>query len=502
MRQNRTISIKKLSETSFDLLVIGGGITGAGVALDAASRGMSVALVEKGDFASGTSSKSTKLIHGGLRYLKQFEIALVREVGQERALIHKLAPHLVIPEKMFLPLIKGGTFGKWATAIGLFTYDLLAGVSGKDKFRMLDKEEALAMEPLLPSDRTLGAGLYAEYRTDDARLTIEVMKTAMRHGAIPLNYVLAEKLNYTAGKVSGVTCKDMLSDDTFAIQAKAVVNATGPWSDALRKQDKSLTDKRMYLTKGVHIVFEKEKFPIQHALYFDVSDGRMVFAIPRLDKVYIGTTDTHYTDDLDSIEVTPEDTDYIIRATNEMFPTVHLKAEEVIAAWAGVRPLIYEEGKSASEISRKDEIFESESGLLTIAGGKLTGYRVMAKKIVDTVAKRLSQKYDLKFDDCKTKTIPLTKEPFKNYEAVLQYQKTIEQTLAEKNIAPVMAKYLVQNYGNQADEILASMTKDGEEGLIEAEMAFTKSKEWVEKPEDFWVRRTGRNLFLPKTLVD
>ncbi len=493
---NRTSSIKELSEKTFDLLVIGGGITGAGVALDAASRGMSVALVEKGDFASGTSSKSTKLIHGGLRYLKQFEIALVREVGQERSLIHKLAPHLVIPEKMFLPLIEGGTFGKWATAIGLFTYDLLAGVSGKDKFRMLNKKEALEMEPLLPADRTLGAGLYAEYRTDDARLTIEVMKTAKRYGAQPLNYILAKKLVYAEGKVTGINCVDMLSNDTFSIKAKTVVNATGPWSDELRKQDKSLTDKRMYLTKGVHIVFEKNKFPIQHALYFDVSDGRMVFAIPRLDKVYIGTTDTHYTGDLNNVEVTSEDIDYIIRATNEMFPSVYLKAADVLASWAGVRPLIYEEGKSASEISRKDEIFESESGLLTIAGGKLTGYRVMAKKIVDTVAKRLQKKYNLTFEDCKTKTIPLTEDPFTDYRAVLDYLQTIEQTLTGKSINPMMATYLVQNYGKQTEEILASMTKDGEEGLREAEMAFTKAKEWVEKSEDFWERRTGRKLFL------
>jgi len=238
-RQN---TIDQFSSETYDLLIIGGGITGAGVALDAASRGLKVALVEKGDFASGTSSKSTKLIHGGLRYLKQFEISLVREVGQERALIHKLAPHLVIPEKMLLPLIKNGTFGKWATTIGLFTYDLLAGVSRKDKFRMLDKKETMDLEPLLPEEKVLGAGLYAEYRTDDARLTIEVMKTAGRFGALPLNYVLAEKLNYVEGQVAGATCKDVLTGQQFEIKAKFVVNATGPWSDELRKQDGSLTD--------------------------------------------------------------------------------------------------------------------------------------------------------------------------------------------------------------------------------------------------------------------
>ena len=485
----------RFSSTPFDLLVIGGGITGAGVALDAASRGLKVALVEKGDFASGTSSKSTKLIHGGLRYLKQFEIALVREVGQERALIHKLAPHLVIPEKMLLPLIKGGTFGKWATTIGLFTYDLLAGVSGKDKFRMLDKQETMDLEPLLPKDKILGSGLYAEYRTDDARLTIEVMKTAARHGALPLNYVLAEKLNYTDDKVSGATCKDTLTGQEFDIEAKFVVNATGPWSDALRKQDGSLTDKRMFLTKGVHLVFPWAKLPIKHAIYFDVPDGRMIFAIPRQGIVYVGTTDTPYKGDLDDIQVNEEDVNYLLEAVNNMFPSIKLIPKDVQASWAGVRPLIYEKGKTASEISRKDEKFESETGLLTIAGGKLTGYRVMAEKITDLVCKRLWQGYQLNFDRCQTEEIPLTENPFESYQAVLDYEADLAQALAEKGLGTKEATYLVQNYGRQSDQILSQMQGDGEASMLAAEKAFTKKYEWVEKPEDFLERRTGRRLF-------
>ncbi len=494
---NRAPALAQLSTETYDLLIIGGGITGAGVALDAASRGMKVALVEKGDFASGTSSKSTKLIHGGLRYLKQLEIGLVREVGQERALIHRLAPHLVIPEKMLLPLIKGGTFGKWATTIGLFTYDLLAGVSGKDRFRMLDKEETLTLEPLLPTDVLLGAGLYAEYRTDDARLTIEVMKTAARHGALPLNYVLAEKLNYTDGKVSGAHCRDVLKGQSLDISAKIVVNATGPWSDFLRKQDGSLTDKRMYLTKGVHLVFSQHKLPIRQAIYFDVPDGRMIFAIPRQGTVYVGTTDTPYQGDLDDIQVEEGDVSYLLEAVNQMFPTIDLSPADVLASWAGVRPLIYEEGKTASEISRKDEIFESESGLLTIAGGKLTGYRVMAEKITNRVSKRLAKAYGLVFSDCKTKDIPLTEQPFESYQAVLDYEQKLVPVLAEKGIAAHVARYLVQNYGRRTDAILSQMEGRGEAALIKAEKHFTKVNEWVEQPDDFWERRTGRRLFQP-----
>ncbi len=188
---NRTQIIKDLQTTEFDLLIIGGGITGAGIALDAASRGMKVALVEKGDFASGTSSKSTKLIHGGLRYLKQFDFWLVKEVGTERAIVHKLAPHLVLPEKMLLPIIEDGTYGKWLTSVGLKIYDVLAKVTGEDKRRMLNKKEALDLEPLLPKNILEGAGYYAEYRTDDARLTIEVIKTAVKHKAVALNFCKA-----------------------------------------------------------------------------------------------------------------------------------------------------------------------------------------------------------------------------------------------------------------------------------------------------------------------
>ena len=209
---NREKTIKELQSEEFDLLIVGGGITGAGIALDAASRGMKVALVEKNDFASGTSSKSTKLIHGGLRYLKQLDFWLVKEVGTERAIVHKLAPHLVIPEKMILPLIDGGTYGSWLTSIGLKVYDILASVEGEDKRKMLTKKEALLKEPLLPKKILNGAGYYAEYRTDDARLTIEVLKTALDYDAKIINYTEATEFIYEENRVVGANVKDAISD--------------------------------------------------------------------------------------------------------------------------------------------------------------------------------------------------------------------------------------------------------------------------------------------------
>ena len=207
---DRAKTVDKLTSEEFDLVVVGGGITGGGIALDAASRGLKVALVEKNDFASGTSSKSTKLIHGGLRYLKQFDFWLVKEVGSERAIVHKLAPHLVIPEKMLLPLIENGSYGKWLTSIGLKVYDILAQVSGEDKRQMLEKKEALKLEPLLPKKILNGAGYYAEYRTDDARLTIENIKTSLQFGATALNYALVKDFEYTNDIISGVHIKDCL----------------------------------------------------------------------------------------------------------------------------------------------------------------------------------------------------------------------------------------------------------------------------------------------------
>ena len=219
---------------------------------------------------------------------------MVKEVGTERAIVHKLAPHLVIPEKMILPLIEGGTYGSWLTSIGLKVYDILASVEGDDKRKMLDEKEALKKEPLLPKKILKGAGYYAEYRTDDARLTIEVLKTALNYDAKALNYIEATKFIYEENRVVGAKVKDTFSSEEFDIKAKYVVNAAGPWVDELRQINNSKIGKRLHLTKGVHLVVPHEKLPVKQSVYFDVPDGRMMFAIPRGKVTYFGTTDTNY----------------------------------------------------------------------------------------------------------------------------------------------------------------------------------------------------------------
>ncbi|MCF2874848.1 MULTISPECIES: glycerol-3-phosphate dehydrogenase/oxidase [unclassified Tenacibaculum] len=502
---NRTNTQKEIQETEFDILIIGGGITGAGIALDAASRGMKVALVEKNDFASGTSSKSTKLIHGGLRYLKQFDFWLVKEVGTERAIVHKIAPHLVIPEKMILPLIDGGTYGSWLTSIGLKVYDVLASVEGDDKRKMLDKKETLQKEPLLPENILNGAGYYAEYRTDDARLTIEILKTASQYNAQILNYTKANEFIYKNKRVIGAIVTDEFTNETYEIKAKYVVNAAGPWVDELRQINNSKIGKRLHLTKGVHLVVSHEKLPVKQSVYFDIPDGRMMFAIPRGKVTYFGTTDTNFQQDKNTVETSIVDAMYLIEAVNNMFPEVNLTIDDIQSSWAGLRPLIHEEGKSASELSRKDEIFVSDTKLISIAGGKLTGYRKMAERIVDLVAKKMIRRFEVEFDPIQTEDIILSGGPFQNYKSVNLYIDQVAKNLKNHGFTKTDAAYLVHNYGKQTDVIIDKFNELKDEDyllrLLKAEAWFTIQHEMTCTPTDFFMRRTGR-LFFDKPSVD
>lgn len=495
---NRNVFTAKMASHQFDVLVIGGGITGCGIALDAALRGMSVALIEKNDFASGTSSRSTKLIHGGLRYLKQFEIKLVHDVGSERAVVHRNARHIVIPEKMLLPIVEEGSLGEFSTSIGLMVYDLLAGVKKEERRKMLDKHETLRVEPLLRQEGLHGGGLYFEYRTDDSRLVIELAKSAFANGALLLNYAESKNFTYNnEGQVTGATVFDKIADNTFNITARAVVNACGPWVDLLRKEDNSLKGKRLQLTKGVHLVFPYEKLPLQQAAYFDVGDGRMIFAIPRNNITYVGTTDTVYNQDLNSPHCSKEDAGYLLAAINKMFPTVKLEISDIVSTWAGLRPLIYEEGKSASELSRKDEILDSASGLLSIAGGKLTGYRLMAEKIVDLVAKRSGKKYGA----CKTKNFRLSGGEFEDETA---FEMALEKLVAQgssENIPGVKITEWFHRFGTNTTKVIekvkvlrANITEP--EKLYEAaELIYCAESEMIYHLNDFLIRRTGKIFF-------
>jgi glycerol-3-phosphate dehydrogenase len=495
---HRSGILEKLTTEHFDLLIIGGGITGAGIALDAASRGLKTALVEKNDFAFGTSSRSTKLIHGGLRYLKQLEFGLVKEVGSERAVVHRLAPHLVVPEKMLLPLSDKQGLGYWMTSVGLKIYDWLAGVAAEDQRKMLTKAQTLRYEPMLKDDDVKGGAIYAEYRTDDARLTVEIIKEAFQQGATILNYAGVVDFVYKEGGISGVQVEEVFTKEKFIVNASAVVSAAGPWVDELRIVNKSKTGKRLHLTKGVHIVVPHTKLPVKQAIYFNVEDGRMIFAIPRGQVTYIGTTDTNYEGDKNHVWATLQDAQYLVNAVNATFPEAKLTVGDVESSWAGLRPLIHEEGKSASELSRKDEIFESPTGLISIAGGKLTGYRKMAERVIDLVIKKHFS--DMDFRTCRTDQIRLGGHKFGNATDVKKYRDALYPGIRALHYPDHVANYLVENYGMAADAILLNAQsddalKDGPYGLIRAEATHCIEKEMVCTLCDFFIRRTGMIYF-------
>ncbi|MGP3561818.1 glycerol-3-phosphate dehydrogenase/oxidase [Geobacillus sp. BK01] len=498
--KQRSDIFQAMSGKRYDLLIVGGGITGAGIALDAASRGMTVALVEMQDFAAGTSSRSTKLVHGGLRYLKQFEVKMVAEVGRERAIVYENGPHVTTPEWMLLPIYRDGTFGKWSTSVGLWLYDRLAGVKRSERRTMLTAKQALAKEPLLKRDGLLGGGYYVEYRTDDARLTIEVIKKAAELGADVINYTKAEQFLYDErGRIIGARCRDMLGGLSYDIRAKKVVNAAGPWVDAVRDQDGSKTGKRLRLTKGVHIVIDQKRFPLNQAIYFDTPDGRMVFAIPRDGKTYVGTTDTFYDDDPAHPAMTEEDRDYLLKAIRFMFPAVGITAADVESSWAGVRPLIYEEGKDPSEISRKDEIWTSPTGLITIAGGKLTGYRKMAETVVDLVAKQLEKEEGKTFRPCQTKQLPISGGDIGGSHRLPAFTAEKAKEAARYGLTEEQGARLAKQYGTNVDRLFAlSSQYDRSTGLMRetfVRLVYAIEEEMAAKPTDYFIRRTGALLF-------
>ncbi|MBB5173315.1 glycerol-3-phosphate dehydrogenase/oxidase [Texcoconibacillus texcoconensis] len=494
----RQTYLEQLQLAELDLLVIGGGITGAGIALDATVRGLRVGVVEMQDFAAGTSSRSTKLVHGGLRYLKQLDFKLVSEVGKERAIVYENAPHVTKPEWMLLPLTKEGTFGKFSMSIGLKLYDILARVRRSEQRKMLGRHETMKMEPLMRSDGLKGGGLYVEYKTDDARLTLETIKEAVHRGAIAVNYSKGEHFIYEHGKVAGVHVTDLINEKSYTIRAKNIVNATGPWVDTLREKDRSKKEKFLYHTKGVHLVVDQSKFPLQQAVYFDTKyDGRMMFSIPRGDKTYIGTTDTIYNGELAKPKVTKSDCMYILESVNTMFPTIHLTDQDIESCWAGIRPLIYEDGKTTSDISRKDELFTSESGLISIAGGKLTGYRKMAERTVDIVTKNLGIE-----EKCTTEAVPLSGGDLGGSE---HFSSFIEEKVSEGKSIGLTAKEandLANLYGTNVTRVYEITKTSGANAerfhlpkFVYASLVYSIEEEMVVHPLDFFNRRTGALYF-------
>lgn len=442
----RDLALERLGRDPYDLLVIGGGITGAGVARDAAMRGLRVALVEKGDFASSTSSRSSKLLHGGLRYLEQYEFKLVWEACHERSMQSHLVPHLAEPVPFVFPLYHGHPVGPVRLDLGLWLYDAMAGASGMGLHRTrFTPAGMLAQEPRLRPEGLRGGSVYVDGVTDDARLTLENVRSAWDHGADAVNYVEVVELVRERGRVVGARVRDVAAGGQggeWTIRARCVVNATGPFSDRLRS-GVGVRKRLLRPTKGVHLVMSSNLMELPHAVVMlSPEDRRILFVIPWRGLIVVGTTDTDYDVEQGEPTADEQDVEYILRNFRYYFPGTPVRSEDVLSTFAGLRPLVHSDAGSASQVSREHVILEDVPGLVTVAGGKLTTYRVMARQVVDAAVaslRRLGPVAD-PWNRCRTASEPVVEGSAMPFPA---------------DLAPETAAWLHRNHGPRAGRVAA-----------------------------------------------
>ena len=554
-RGTRQESIEKMQHEKLDLLIIGGGITGAGVALQAAASGIKTGLIEMQDFAEGTSSRSTKLVHGGIRYLKTFDVEVVADTVGERAVVQGIAPHIPKPDPMLLPIYEdegATTFNMFSVKVAMDLYDKLANVTGtKYENYTLTPEEVLEREPFLKKEGLKGAGVYLDFRNNDSRLVIDNIKKAAEDGAYLVSKMKAIGFLYEGDQIVGVKARDLLTDQVVEIHAKLVINTSGPWVDKIRNLNfKRAVSPKMRPTKGVHLVVDAKKLPVPQPTYFDTGkqDGRMVFAIPRENKTYFGTTDTDYQGDYTDPKVTQEDVDYLLDVINHRYTDANITLADIESSWAGLRPLLignsgsdynggdngsisdksfskvvdtvteYKENKASrlevedvlnhlensrdekapSSISRGSSLERESDGLVTLSGGKITDYRKMAEGALKLIRQLLKDDYRMSVKEIDSKHYPVSGgdfDPTKLEETVEELTKIgVESGLAEAD-----AKYIADFYGTNAKKIFAlAKEMTPYEGLSLAESArlrYGLEEEMVLAPGDYLIRRTNHLLF-------
>jgi len=496
--QTRGINLKRLVQEDFDITIIGGGITGVAVARDAAMRGMKVSLIEKGDFAGGTSSKSSKMIHGGLRYLKQLNIRLVKESLFEREKLLYLAPHLVHPAPYLIP-IYSGWMEQTELHIGLTGYDFLANKSSLSRHRKLSLEEVLREEPLLSKDHLSGGFVYYDCLVDDARLTLATIKSAHEHGAVVANYIEAIGFDIETESRHEVTFREVSTGNEGKIRARVVVVAVGPWTDKLL-QIHDHPGPSLRLTKGIHLVFPRKRLNVHKVVVLPTEDKRMIFVVPLGEFSYVGTTDTDYTGSFETILVEAEDVRYLLDALNQSFPSLNLSPTDILSSWAGIRPLLKEEG-APSKVSRDYYIVLYDDGSAIITGGKLTTHRTMAKNLIDQILLQYAHRLDENFQQCRTDEIPLVGGEMADFPSYLKAQSL--GLMGRWNLPPITVEHLIKSYGRNHMDILAMGLKDRKllEPLgtgcpvIKAEAIYAVEEEMALTLEDFMSRRTGLMYF-------
>ena len=525
----RSQALAALERDEFDVVVVGGGITGAGVALDAASRGYSVALLERADFASGTSSRSSKLVHGGLRYLQNFDLGLVREALLERRLLVSLAPHLVRPLPLVVPAFEGARPDR-LVGVGLNLYDVMSVERGRrakrgrrgrsaqkersagetpaangasdaseswspERHRVITGEEVLELLPALAPREPTSGYLFYDCQTDDVRLVLTVLGEAERFGAVCANRIDVVGLLETDGHARGVQARDAESGAVIEVRAANVVNATGVWADELRPQE--LHDEaelpRIRPSRGTHVTISHEDLPLRGGAIVPAGSGRSIFALPWLGHTLVGTTDNDYEGPLDHIRPSEDDVRYLLEAVNEFFGTA-LSEDRLTGAFAGVRPLISTgDPKKSVDISRKAELYETSSGMITITGGKLTTFRRMAKMTVDRIVER-----DAREAPCRTHEIPLG-------ESV-----SADELPRVEGVAPEAYAALAARYGHAAQDVLALASERGELAQpivpgapdLLAEVALAARREQARSIGDVLLRRTRLGLLRARALTE
>ncbi len=507
----RATALAALDREQFDVVVVGGGITGAGVALDAASRGYTVALLEKADFASGTSSRSSKLVHGGLRYLQNFDLGLVREALLERQLMVQLAPHLVRPLPLVVPAF-GGERPDRLVGVGLNLYDVMSidrlrrrrnggegtdGAWAPDRHRVIPGDEVVERLPALAGRDPSSGYLFYDCQTDDSRLVLTVLAEAERYGAVCANGLAVVDLVDEGGRTRGVRARDVATGQELVVSAANVVNATGVWADRLRPDE--LHDEaevpRIRPSRGTHITLPHDKLPLISGAIVPAGGGRSIFALPWLGATLIGTTDNDYdTDDLDHIRPADSDVEYLLEATNGFFGT-DLTSGDIAGAYAGVRPLISTgDPKKSVDISRKAELYETSSGMITITGGKLTTWRRMAKMAVDRLVER-----EARDAPCRTHEIPLGQAV--DPDDLPRVEGVPEDAYAR----------LAGRYGHTARDVLAVAAERGElaQPIVEdappdllAEVVHAARREQARSVGDALLRRTRLALLAARAVTD
>lgn len=556
--EGRQQIINNLKNEQLDLLVIGGGITGAGVAIQAAASGIKTGLIEMQDFAEGTSSRSTKLVHGGIRYLKTFDVGVVADTVSERAVVQGIAPHIPRPTPMLLPIYDEpeATYDMFSVKIAMDLYDKLAGVTGTQYANYtIDRKEVLQREPGLKADRLMGAGVYLDFVNNDARLVIENIKEADELGALIASHVKAVGMTYDAnGRVNGLKAHDELTDETFDIHAKLVINTAGPWVDKVNALNTEVkAQETLRPTKGIHLVVDSSRLSVPQPTYFDsgLHDGRMIFVVPREGKTYFGTTDTDYTGDFKQPRVEQADVDYLLKAINNRYPSVNIALSDIEASWAGLRPLISNNGSSdyngggansgkvseesfnnliktvddyenksatrsdvekaisqlrtahaeetinPSQVSRGSDLKVAENGLITLSGGKITDYRKMAAGALELIRDILKKDFNQATREIDSKKLQVSGGHFdpNNVDDTLKFYAKVAMN---KGIDEEDALDLANRFGSNVSRVVSYADQGAAEGLNLKEtisLRYSVNEEMTLTPVDYLLRRTNFILF-------